>query len=741
MLTQQNMSENNREQIGRRYTIDLSPYPIDVSSLFSFSHCTFDASGVPYRMNPVGYHPTTIAHYALVQWNEYVTTGAEDRRKDFLSQANWLIEHEVRIGEDASGWPISFPHPDVPTGRSWLSASAQGSILSVLLRAYQLTGEEIFLATVHRVVRNFERDILDGGVSAPVGTDGVFFEEAAVYPAAHTLSGFIFALLGLYEYVAMSGDNQIEKLIHRSLATLHKLFDEFDTGFWTHVDLLQRRLATPAHLALQTTLLEVLAACSGCEHCSTSASRWRGYHRRLESRLRYLIASRSASYCQAFWHWAQASLFPRSNADQVLRVCVPVTGFPVMGGIRTVLAGIAQVTSDIWRMEYLTQYIGPHPEGFAIHRFGLARMSPWQFPMVWLYFLAGLRKLISLMRHSAGYQAVLPQDGVFTAAFAALGAKIAGVRVVCIDHGNLTLLKSRAYRSERLKALATRHWLYRLLGPLLYSCYWPSLYLLAWLAGRFVDQYLIPGVEGDGTEEICQHLGIPSSRITRYASIVEVDSYVVLDATFRARKREEKGLATDAIIISMVCRLTPEKGIGVALGAISLALSKLAPALSKRVRVIIAGKGPLRGSIEEDISRRGLSQTCALWGETTPSDVISLLSFSDIFLYTSTRGACFSMAVLEAMASGCAVVASTEPLANAYLLADGRGIAVPPADSRQTALALVHLIQDLELCRQMGDLARKYIVDNHSAEMFRRTLLRATRWIGLDEFLSHGMET
>src|SRR5207245_10390627 len=138
------------------------------------------------------------------------------------------------------------------------------------------------------------------------------------------------------------------------------------------------------------------------------------------------------------------------------------------------------------------------------------------------------------------------------------------------------------------------------------------------------------------------------------------------------------GIADDALVMSMVCRLAPEKGLGVALESISQALSALPSVLRERVRVIIAGDGPLRKQVEGEIHKRHLDQNCLLWGEASTAEVIALLGLSDIFLYTSTRGACFSMAILEAMASGCAVVASTLPVANASLLAEGRGIAVPP---------------------------------------------------------------
>jgi glycosyltransferase involved in cell wall biosynthesis len=718
----------------------LSSYPVAMSSFLISPDCTLDTAGVPYPANQTGYDPATVTHYALASWNEYLTTGAENHRKAFLKQAYWLIDHESPIGDDAGGWPISLPRPYYHSGSPWLSALVQGSALSVLLRAYQLTHEEKFLAVVQRVVRTFERDILDGGVSTPVGADGIFFEEVAVYPAAHKLSGFIFALFGLYDYVAFTGSTRVEELIQRSLTTMHDLLNEFDTGFWTRSDLLNGRLATPSHLALQSTLLEALAGRCGCEHCETLASRWKHYQRRPGSRLRYLITSRCAAYGRYLWGRAQAALFPTFQNTGPLRVCVPVTGFPVTGGIRTVLVGVAQVTEDIWRIEYLTQHVGPHSEGFVIHRFGLAKMSPWQFPVVWLYFLAGFRKLISLMHHGARYHVILPQDGVFTGAFAALAARLAGVRVVCIDHGNLTLLKNRFYRVERLKALATRSHLYRLVGPLLYRCYWPSLYLLASLATRYIDHFLIPGIPGDGVEEACNEIGIPASRITRFASMIDVDRHPVLDAISRTDTRKKYGIASDAILIVMVCRLAPEKGIDIALESISQALAELSSDLRERVRIVIAGDGSLRQQIADAIHLRDLSRAFLLWGETSAQDVTLLLSISDIFLYTSTRGACFSMAVLEAMAAGCGVIASTEPKSNAHLLAEGRGIAVPPGDVEQTAGALARLVNDLDLCHHMGVLARDYIAAHHSAALFRRALQRVTCWSSLDEFLHVGME-
>jgi glycosyltransferase involved in cell wall biosynthesis len=87
------------------------------------------------------------------------------------------------------------------------------------------------------------------------------------------------------------------------------------------------------------------------------------------------------------------------------------------------------------------------------------------------------------------------------------------------------------------------------------------------------------------------------------------------------------------------------------------------------------------------------------------------------------------MAVLEAMAAGCAIVASTSPQSNAKLLANGRGIAITPGDAQAIGTALIRLCNDLEICQHMGQLARAYIATYHSAEMLKRTLSRISFFV------------
>src|SRR6266516_2944850 len=82
-------------------------------------------------------------------------------------------------------------------------------------------------------------------------------------------------------------------------------------------------------------------------------------------------------------------------------VCVIVPAFPSMGGILTVLEGMAQITKEIWQTEYLTQHLEQGAENYLVHHFGTRRMTPWYFPFVWLYVLFGACKLISLIWRGA----------------------------------------------------------------------------------------------------------------------------------------------------------------------------------------------------------------------------------------------------------------------------------------------------------------------------------------------------
>ncbi|GCF10083.1 D-glucuronyl C5-epimerase family protein [Dictyobacter arantiisoli] len=723
------MTEYRRDRTGQREVLgspDLLPYPID---LYPFLD----------TVNGTIMQPTEVAQRALAHWNAYLTDGSDEHKDIFLLHARWLLVHALRFTDDTSGWPLPLLIPTSTIPCRMLSALVQGNGLSVLVRAYQFTGQRAFIETARRVVRTFELDILDGGVSTPLGIDGLFFEERGIYPATHALCGCMMALCGLYDYDAIVKDDQITSLIAAGLSGLQAVLDEFDTGYWTYTDLLHKRLAPPSLHTLHILLLDVLASYSGCEQYTKLAARWKMYQSSSKACLRSLIRGHITScyerslkpILQRIAHHQRARSQSSPITDPALtleQICVPIQAFPIPGGMKSVLAGVARAMRHQWQMTYLTNQRGQGIDSLLITQFGYGRAtSPWQFPGVWLYCLCGGYTLFHWLRRHADVRLVLPQDGLYTAAFAALVGKCMGVRVVCMDHGNVTHLENATFRAERMQAIKAypraRQWLARLQ----FLCYWPSLRLLARLATSRIDHFLVAGDEVEAVYRQC--LGVSASRITRYAYMVDVAHFVPPDRDTRASIRAAQGLSEDAIVITLINRLALEKGLSFALEGIALAIAALAPAVRQRVNVLIAGTGPLQSQMRADITRYDLDSVCTLWGEAGAADVIMLLGITDIFLYSGTRGTNYSMAVLEAMAAGCAVVASTAPQSNLRLLAEGRGCSVFPADAQGIGTSLAHLCNNPLLCRQMGQAARAYVELYHSAAMLKRTLLRISHFI------------
>lgn len=707
---------------------ELPPYPLNMYYLLALPHGVLDENGVPYN-SPIGEYPatyqsTTIAQYGLAQWNSYLETASEQHQQAFLTQANWLVEHEVQLDGDTSGWPIPYPSSNYHAPGPWLSALTQGNVVSVLLRAYRLTGDERFLKVARRGVRTFERDILDGGVSTFLGKDGVFFEEVAVYPAAHILNGYVLALFGLYDYVALTDDSQINELIQRSLATLHSWIDEYDTGYWSRYDLHYRHHASLFYHDLHICLLQALARLSGCAHCEALAARWKKYQQRTWCRFRHYVASRLWRYRRRL----QRALFKRSelSAAGPIAVCVPLPAFSFADDMSCFLVGVEETMAGDWQMEYVPHRKSPGGKGISPRSLGSAIFTPWQFPSVWLSVFSGWRVLLSLFARRRGYyRLVLSQDGVFTGAFAALAAKLAGIRVVCMEYGTVLFTTSEAYHADRLYALQSRPWLVRLILRLLFLCYWPSLRFLARIAARYTDALLVASDEV--AETYRRELGVAPSKIIPFPFIPEVQRYSPLDSEHRANPREQQGIAPDAIVITMGDQFSSPDGIDTALKGISRVLPTLLPEERERVRVLIVGSGPLRRRVEEEVQRLGLGAICRIWGETTPEEAVTLLEMTDIFLSTAMDGL-YPLAVYEAMAAGCAVVAPLQPMSLAHLLADGRGIPVPAEDVGAVSAALRQTISDPALCRQLGQQAREYIAHNHGANALQRCLRQAAFW-------------
>jgi glycosyltransferase involved in cell wall biosynthesis len=140
------------------------------------------------------------------------------------------------------------------------------------------------------------------------------------------------------------------------------------------------------------------------------------------------------------------------------------------------------------------------------------------------------------------------------------------------------------------------------------------------------------------------------------------------------------------------------------------------------------GDGPERHHLELAIQRQGLVNRVRLMGyQALGTPLISIYREADIFVHSSmTEGVPLSL--LEAMANSLPVVATSAGGIPSTLRGGKDGLLVPPGDAQPLADAVVRLVQDPSLTRQLSRSAYYRARDFHSQTLAktRRNLIATT---------------
>jgi sugar transferase (PEP-CTERM/EpsH1 system associated) len=127
------------------------------------------------------------------------------------------------------------------------------------------------------------------------------------------------------------------------------------------------------------------------------------------------------------------------------------------------------------------------------------------------------------------------------------------------------------------------------------------------------------------------------------------------------------------------------------------------PSAAKRLRLVMVGDGPLRHEVETILNRARLRESAWLPGER--SDIPEIMRALDCFVLPSLSEG-ISNTILEAMASGCPVVA-TRVGGNPELVEDTHtGRLVSPGNSPALAEAILSYFEQPDAARRHGEAAR-----------------------------------
>jgi glycosyltransferase involved in cell wall biosynthesis len=212
----------------------------------------------------------------------------------------------------------------------------------------------------------------------------------------------------------------------------------------------------------------------------------------------------------------------------------------------------------------------------------------------------------------------------------------------------------------------------------------------------------------------CMHYGIAVSQATKMAwmervGISEQQIMVIFNGidflTFRqsfdeASVRCELGIPDGKTVICVPARLHPMKGHRYLLEAVNIIKHDMT-----QVVFLLLGSGELRAELESAVDLFGLNEM--VWFLGHRFDAPRVMAISDFVVLPSVALEALPFALIEAQASGKAVVA-TNFSGIPEIVEDGvTGILVLPRDSKALAKAIMTFIKDPVLRQTMGEAGKQ----------------------------------
>jgi len=182
----------------------------------------------------------------------------------------------------------------------------------------------------------------------------------------------------------------------------------------------------------------------------------------------------------------------------------------------------------------------------------------------------------------------------------------------------------------------------------------------------------------------------------------------------------------DLTLIVTVARLSPQKGLTDLLDAAKQLAADLPSA-----RYVVIGEGESRPTLTAAVSKSGLDQVMVLAGSRTPAVVADWLRAADLFVLPTHFEGGPAMALMEAMACGCAVVATSVSGADELIPDAQTGSLVPAGQPVALAAAIRDLVSDAGRRGRMGQRARERVTAGFDIRQSHEQTLELYRTLNL----------
>lgn len=223
------------------------------------------------------YFSIGIFQYALAAYDLYLQTKEERYKEKLLACADWAIKNQQADGAWST---FTYENPEHP-----YSSMAQGEGISMLIRAYLITGDKRYMSAINKAKEFMLKPILDGGTT-DYQRDNVYLYEYTYAPLV--LNGWIFSLWGLYDYCKYTNDDNAKKVLTATLHSLKMKLPEYDMKYWSKYDD-GKRICSPFYHKLHIAQLKTMYDLFGDSIYKEFAEKWEGYQNSFWKRKRAFI--------------------------------------------------------------------------------------------------------------------------------------------------------------------------------------------------------------------------------------------------------------------------------------------------------------------------------------------------------------------------------------------------------------------------------------------------------------------
>jgi glycosyltransferase involved in cell wall biosynthesis len=244
---------------------------------------------------------------------------------------------------------------------------------------------------------------------------------------------------------------------------------------------------------------------------------------------------------------------------------------------------------------------------------------------------------------------------------------------------------------------------------------WPSR-LLKMRAYAALDKLLLRNFDqvvavSDVPSDILRRWGLSRNKVSTISNGVDVERFHGAVPTL-----QNEIAPNDYSLVGFVGRLVPEKG-----GELLLQAAKQVLAVRPKTIFVFVGEGSSRTEWEALANRLGISKQVVFTGART--DLPGVYASLDMLVLPSLVES-LPMCLLEAMAAGKPVVATSVGGIPRLVTTEETGLLVEPNDVSGLVAAIVRLLENRELAERLGQNGHVRCAQNFSAESMARSYIR-----------------